>query len=139
MKIKNIVEYIWQLPQNICGIVWRNIKKDSIIVRVGSTEASEVNAKIYLMKSGGGLALGKYIFINQTYKDQSLVIKHECGHVRQSKILGPLYLLVIGIPSILHACLNNYIGCCWKDGKYNYYHFYTEHILMGKYDIRKIK
>ena len=139
MKIKNIVEYIWQLPQNICGIVWRNVKKDSIIVRVGSTEASEVNAQIYLMKSGGGLALGKYIFINQTYKDQSLVIKHECGHVRQSKILGPLYLLVIGIPSILHACLNNYIGCCWKDDKYNYYHFYTEHILMGKYDIRKIK
>ena len=139
MKIKNIVEYIWQLPQNLCGIVWRSVKKNSIIARVGSTDASEVDAQIYLMKSGGGLSLGKYIFISQTYKDQSLTIKHECGHVRQSKILGPLYLLVIGIPSILHAYLNSYIGCCWKEGKYNYYHFYTEYILMGKYDIRKLK
>lgn len=139
MKIKNIVEYIWQLPQNLCGIIWRNVKKNDIIARVGSTDASEVDAQIYLMKSGGGLSLGKYIFISQTYKDQSLTIKHECGHVRQSKILGPLYLLVIGIPSILHAYLNSYIGCCWKEGKYNYYHFYTEHILMGKYDIREVK
>lgn len=139
MKIKNIVEYIWQLPQNLCGIIWRGVKKNDIIARVGSTDASEVGAQIYLMKSGGGLSLGKYIFISQTYKDQSLTIKHECGHVRQSKILGPLYLLVIGIPSILHAYLNSYLGCCWKEGKYNYYHFYTEHILMGKYDIREIK
>lgn len=136
MKIKNIVEYVWQLPQNLCGIIWRGVKKNDIIARVGSTDASEVDAQIYLMKFGGGLSLGKYIFISQTYKDQSLIIKHECGHVRQSKILGPLYLLVIGIPSILHAYLNRYIGCCWKEGKYSYYHFYTEHILMGKYDIR---
>ena len=55
------------------------------------------------------------------------VIKHECGHVKQSKILGPLYLLVIGIPSILHAWLNKYIRMLLEEWRaYNYYHFYTE-------------
>ena len=57
------------------------------------------------------------------------------NHVKQSKILGPLYLLVIGIPSILHAWLNDYIHCCANHNE-GYYHFYTEHILMGEYDIR---
>lgn len=87
------------------------------------------------MRSRGGVTLGKYIFISQTYSDQSNVIKHECGHVRQSKILGPLYLIIIGIPSILHAALNGYIGCC-KNNPKGYYHFFTEHWankLMEKY------
>lgn len=137
-KIKNIAEWIWQLPQNICGIVWRNIKKDSIITEVGNSIASSVNAKVYLMRAGGGVTLGKYIFISQTYQDQGKVIKHECGHVKQSKMLGPLYLIVIGVPSILHAWLNDYIGCD-KKHKEGYYHFYTEHILMGEFDIRNQK
>lgn len=134
-KIKNIAEWVWQLPQNICGIVWRNIKKDSIITEVGNSMATSVNAKVYLMRAGGGVTLGKYIFISQTYRDQGKVIKHECGHVKQSKMLGPLYLIIIGIPSILHAALNGYIGCC-KNNPKGYYHFFTEHWankLMEKY------
>ena len=123
-KIKNIAEWIWQLPQNICGIVWRNIKKDSIITEVGNSMATSVNAKVYLMRAGGGVTLGKYIFISQTYQDQSKVIKHECGHSKQSDILGPLYLIVIGIPSLLHNIVH-YL--CSKIGiKWNYYSFYTE-------------
>ena len=125
-KIKNIAEWIWQLPQNLCGIAWRRIKKDSIIAEVGNSIASSVNAKVYLMKAGGGVTLGKYIFISQTYQDQSKVIKHECGHVKQSKMLGPLYLIIIGIPSLLHCWYNDFVDCCWKDGKYHYEHFYTE-------------
>lgn len=124
--IKFIEDWIWQLPQNLCGIVWRSINKDSIIAEVGNSIASSVNAKVYLMRAGGGVTLGKYIFISQTYQDQSKVIKHECGHVKQSKILGPLYPIVIGLSSIIHAWLNNFIGCCYKDGKWNYHHFYTE-------------
>ena len=75
------------------------------------------------MKAGGAVTLGQYVFISQTYQDQSAVIRHECGHVKQSLILGPLYLIVIGIPSILHAWLNDYIGCDEEEG---YSHFYTE-------------
>lgn len=94
-----------------------------------------MDAEAYLMKAGGAVTLGKYVFISHTYRDRGTIIKHECGHVKQSKMLGPLYLIVIGVPSILHAWLNDYIGCC-KKHKDGYYHFYTEYILMGEFDVR---
>ena len=133
-KLKSSLIWLWQLPQNLCGIIYRSISEDNRICVIENNDSRSVGAKVYLQKANGGISLGKYIFINQDYIDEEIVIKHECGHVKQSKILGPLYLLVIGIPSILHAWLNNYIGCCWKNGEYNYYHFYTEkwaNKLMG--------
>lgn len=131
MSIRNILYWIWQLPQNLLGVIWRNIKKDSIITPISNNDIKSVGAKAYLIKAGGTVTLGKYVFISQTYRDQGMTIKHECGHVKQSKMLGPLYLIVIGIPSILHRWLNDYIGCDEESG---YSHFYTEKYadkLMG--------
>lgn len=131
MSIRNILYWIWQLPQNLLGVIWKNIKKDSIITDISNDDIRSVDAKAYLIKAGSTVTLGKYVFISQTYRDQGRTIKHECGHVKQSKMLGPLYLIVIGIPSILHAWLNDYIGCDEESG---YSHFYTEKLadkLMG--------
>lgn len=131
MSIENILYWIWQLPQNLLGVLWRNIKKDSIITDISNNDIESVGAKAYLIKAGGTVTLGKYVFISQTYRDQGMTIKHECGHVKQSKMLGPLYLIVIGVPSILHRWLNDYIGCNEESG---YSHFYTEKYadkLMG--------
>lgn len=125
MKIRDIAEWIWQLPQNLCGIVWKSISKGNRIEKVENEDSRNVGAEVYLQRNKGGVTLGKYIFINQDYEDKYMIIKHECGHVKQSKILGPLYLIVIGLPSIIHAWLNNYIGCCRKSPK-GYYHWYTE-------------
>ena len=131
-KIKNFfMNWVWQLPQNLLGVIWKNIKKDSIITLISNNDIESVGAKAYLIKARGAVTLGKYVFISQTYRDQSITIKHECGHVKQSKMLGPLYLIVIGVPSILHAWLNDYIGCDEESG---YSHFYTEKYadkLMG--------
>lgn len=118
-----ISDWVWQLPQNLLGVLWRNVKKSSIIALISNEDSKLVGAKMYLIKAGGAVTLGKYVFISQTYRDMSYTIKHECGHVKQSKMLGPLYLIVIGIPSIAHAWLNDYIGCDKKEG---YTHFYTE-------------
>lgn len=123
MKFLEAIKYVWQLPQNLLGVLWKNVKKESIITEVSNDDLRSVEAKGYLMKAGGAVTLGQYVFISQTYQDQSAVIRHECGHVKQSLILGPLYLIVIGIPSILHAWLNDYIGCDEEEG---YSHFYTE-------------
>lgn len=123
MKFLEAIKYVWQLPQNLLGVLWKNVKKESIIIDISNDDLRSVEAKGYLMKAGGAVTLGQYVFISQTYQDQSAVIRHECGHVKQSLILGPLYLIVIGIPSILHAWLNDYIGC---DEEESYSHFYTE-------------
>lgn len=124
MKFLEAIKYVWQLPQNLLGVLWKNVKKESIIIDISNDDLRSVEAKGYLMKAGGAVTLGQYVFISQTYQDQSAVIRHECGHVKQSLILGPLYLIVIGIPSILHAWLNDYIGC--DNTPEGYSHFYTE-------------
>lgn len=130
MNIKKVtievLKYIWQLPQNLCGLFYLLINKNNRVSKVQNDLAKELGASVHLQVARGGVTLGRYIFI---WKDETKlveVIKHECGHVKQSLILGPLYLLVIGIPSILHASLNGAFKCCRKDGKYNYFHFYTE-------------
>lgn len=136
-KLKSILGYLWELPQNVIGLIWRGINSSRIVGKAFTDDINSVGANAYLMKNvRGAVTMGRYIFLSQCSSNKMSTIKHECGHVRQSKILGPLYLIVIGIPSILHAWLNNCIGCCRKNGKYNYYHFYTEHILMGEFDLR---
>lgn len=95
--------------------------------------SSTLGAKVYLLKDKIGVTLGKYIFISYYDNNKEETIKHECGHVKQSKLLGPLYLIIIGIPSALHTVFNGYTRCCrrHKDG---YYHFFTErwaNKLMG--------
>lgn len=123
MSAKDILYWVWQLPQNLLGVLWKRVKKGSVITEISNEDIRSVRAKTYLMKAGSAVTLGKYVFVSQVYRDQSGTIKHECGHVKQSKILGPLYLIVIGIPSILHAWLNDYIGC---DEEKGYLHWYTE-------------
>lgn len=116
--MKKFILWLWQLPQNICGVVYRKIIKDDIIAQVNT----DSGYNIYLTETNrGGVTLGEYIFVYRKYTDLSRVIQHETGHVKQSRILGPLYLLVIGLPSIVHAALHRVL--CRNN---NYYHFYTE-------------
>lgn len=108
--IKNTALYLWQLPQNIIGLILFAYYK-------GNTIKIDANAKVRVSKDmSGGITLGKYIVVRK--EDY---IKHEFGHTRQSMLLGPLYLLVIGLPSIIHAARHSKY-CKNKD----YYHFYTE-------------
>ena len=122
------INYIWQLPQNILGSLYKEYISDNIITRV-NYDATDYEC--YLTRNGGGVTLGRYIFVNQNYTDLSNVILHEIGHTKQSRILGPLYLIIIGIPSITWAGLRRLIPTLKK---INYYSFYTENWankLMG--------
>lgn len=118
MKLKKYLMWLWQLPQNLCGVIYRGVIKKDIISQINSDSGYNV----YLTKTNrGGVTLGEYIFVYQKYTDLSRVVQHETGHVKQSRMLGPLYLLVIGLPSIIHASLHRFL--CHND---NYYHFFTE-------------
>lgn len=115
-KFKQIVLWIWQLPQNLVALIMLLVLQGEIKHRLGSI-------RFYFLRTfPGGITLGEYIIVGSK---QELTVRHEFGHVLQSRYLGPLYLLVIGLPSLLHAWLNGAIGCCDRhpDG---YYHFYTE-------------
>ena len=122
------INYVWQLPQNLLGMLYKDCISDNIITRVN---CDATDYECYLTRNGGGVTLGRYIFVNQNYTDLSNVILHEIGHTKQSRILGPLYLIIIGIPSISWAGLRRLIPALKK---INYYQFYTENWankLMG--------
>ena len=112
--MKNTLLFLWQLPQNLVGLLLlliykgNNDKTNGIIVRRS-------------LKMSGGISLGRYIIVNQFARDKT--IYHELGHCRQSMYLGWLYLIVIGIPSIVWAVL---YGKVIKPTTNGYYNFYTE-------------
>lgn len=115
-KAWNVVLWIWQLPQNLIGVLGA--------VFFGKDSRAIADGVHYYCCKGfpGGITLGEYIFV-ETHNVR--IVRHEFGHVLQSRMLGPLYLLVVGLPSLLHAWLNDFIGCCRRHPE-GYYHFYTE-------------
>lgn len=116
--MKEVLLYIWQLPQNLLGLALYHCYKG---YEVCTKETCGECIKCKLSSNmRSGITLGNYIIVNNIKH-----LRHELGHTRQSKILGPLYLLVIGLPSLIHAGLHAKV--C-KDK--NYYHFYTEHWLF---------
>ena len=108
--MKQILLYIWQLPQNILGLLLRAIYKGN------DSEYEDVLVR-RSTKMTGGISLGRYIIINQWSTDKTVM--HEYGHTIQSKRLGWFYLLLVGLPSILHAAL------C-KCRRHSYYDVYPE-------------
>jgi len=60
----------------------------------------------YLITTGhkniGAVSLGQFIFLFSDFRErEEFVIRHEYGHTKQSHLLGPLYLLIIGVPSFI--------------------------------------
>ena len=109
--MKKILLWIWQLPQNILGFIVSRFSKKEIINGV------TVYYK-HLMHSG--VSLGNYIImddrddINYYYYPD---VAHEHGHQLQSLYLGPLYLIVIGLPSVIGNLVSRIFH---KDSKWYY-------------------
>jgi len=104
-QFKNIITYIWQLPQHLLALI---IKNHYPIIKVIYYKTSI----IYIIKKGRfAISLGKYIFINENFSKNPMarMIPHEYGHSIQSKILGPLYLIIVGIPSITQNKLSSFL------------------------------
>lgn len=112
-----ILRWIWELPQCLLGLILTKIYKVKY-------KDSLNQVKIYSGKFPGGISLGLYILLSESnFKYSPNTIKHEYGHTRQSLYLGPLYLIIIGLPSIIWAAM---YGNIIKKTKNGYYKFYTE-------------
>lgn len=109
-KVRNIVEWIWQLPQNICGIVWKNIHKKNIISKVDNPLVRELGGEIYLMRNSSETVLGKYIFIKQDYKNKTNNIIEACEFINLSKTFGPMYFAVLVSTFILYISIESILG-----------------------------
>lgn len=72
-------------------------------------------------------SLGLFLFLSDTYDAETLerIQLHEYGHTIQSILLGPFYLAVISLPSMLWCYLPICRNFRSRHGM-SYYSFYTE-------------
>ena len=102
-------------------------------------------ALVTVWESKTSVSLGLFVFVTsepffaKKYEGQmcmeelsSRLLVHEYGHTIQSLMLGPLYLIVIGIPSTLWGFLG---GRKRRDDQIPYGAFFTEKWAFGKYPI----
>ena len=119
--MKRLLLYLWQLPQNLLGL---------LLAAIYAPERKHImdngNVIYFSNRMQGGISLGKYSIVNTCHYRKELseclkrdTVRHEAiGHAKQSLYLGPFYLLVVGLPSIVWAAI------C-KDNK-RYFKVYPE-------------
>ena len=108
----NALLWVWCFPQMLLGFLVKLF-----------TKARNVDEHYEYSILSGSVTLGEYIFLCPAHSNDKTVLRHERGHVLQSRILGWLYLIVIGIPSVIWAgCFKRYR----KRHNVSYYAFYTE-------------
>lgn len=102
-KLKEILLYLWQLPQNLLGL---------ILIAYYKPERKHVldnGVEIHFAtRMHGGISLGKYSIVNTIHYRKELknslkrdTVRHEAiGYTKQSQMLGPFYLPVVGLLSI---------------------------------------
>lgn len=109
-----VLLYIWQLPQNLLGLLFL------LFIR-GEERRTLAGISFYFADHfPGGISLGQYIIYGEKSEKG---VRHEYGHCLQSRMLGPLYLLVVGLPSLIWAGLYGPVIPYTTNG---YYKFYTE-------------
>lgn len=124
-----LLQWTWGLPQNLLGAV--------LALLYRSREHSRFrNAYLTNWPKAGCMSLGMFIFLDDHVFPASSsdaacqsscfrVLIHEYGHSVQSLILGPLYLPVIGLPSLLWSTLPYFRHLRRKKGL-SYYKMYQE-------------
>lgn len=91
--IKNVLLFLWQLPQNVLGLT---------VILVVKAQKTPKYANVYIAEHFNfGVSLGNFIIFGcKDYGIGFIDVQHERGHTKQSLYLGPLYLLLIGLPSV---------------------------------------
>lgn len=113
-----VIHWIWCFPQMFAALILRMFVKVQTKEKYNNCIVYKCNLK------GGSVSLGNKIFLCKAHWNDSYVKCHEYGHYKQGLILGWLYLIIIGVPSLLwcwiiHPLIN-------KFKRINYYSFYTE-------------
>ncbi|MES2638983.1 MAG: hypothetical protein V4850_05855 [Myxococcota bacterium] len=129
-RLLQLLTWTWCLPTTLVALVagWFTV------LVLGGRAAPYRGATVVRsprFRNLGGVCLGPVILVADSAGPE--LVAHEWGHFRQHLRLGPLYLLVIGIPSVTHALWHQLRGGTFPD----YFHFWTEawaDHLGGVYD-----
>ena len=119
LTVYYLLQMTWGILQNLLGfLVW------IYVLLTGPKEERHFfyGALVTRWNLTSSMSLGMFLFLGN---DDEKTIVHEYGHSIQSIILGPFYLLIIGIPSYCWANLPHSVERRKKE-KIRYTSFYTE-------------
>lgn len=115
-----LIQFTWGLPVNlISGIIYLILKNKF------RTERFENAFITYIPGNWGGLSLGLFIFIADGREEEwtKNTRIHEYGHTIQCLLLGPLYWIVVALPSAVWC---NFFAGYRKRNNVSYYKLYCE-------------
>ena len=121
-----IWQIAWGFPQTLLGFL-------VFLAHARNPHFRFHGAIVTTWKSQKAVSLGLFVFIGGPVDsatpeqvDEQL-LAHEYGHTIQSLVLGPFYLLVVGLPSVLWLNLPACRHRRQRTGA-SYYAFYTERL-----------
>ena len=101
LNIADWIVSLWVIIQELFGAILvciTNAKKHNLVI---NDQEYEIFIASRFNENWAGVSLGDFIvFAKENFVDE-ISVKHEYGHRKQSLILGPLYLILIGIPSAI--------------------------------------
>ena len=102
VALRDVALALWELPQNVLGaLVFAACRA------AGQVEVTDrASSRLFVKVSGFAVSLGWFVFwsdetTTRYFHIDGAVRAHEYGHTFQSRWLGPLYLPVVGVPSVL--------------------------------------
>jgi hypothetical protein len=120
------VQLIWELPQILLGFLLFTIMK----FRQRFVRIVREKHHFFIETPNMGVSLGWFIFWTPR-ANRFIYLKNDCrmheyGHARQSARLGPLYLLVVGIPSLARVFYRWWFYKKYHQSWGNYYNGFPE-------------
>lgn len=125
-----LIQYIWGLPQTLLGFI-------VLLINIKNKHYFYHGAIITERNVPSSVSLGMFVFTTTNpmkdkrtknkIPDEELskrLLVHEYGHTIQSLIFGPLYLIVMGIPSTLWGFLPYFQNK--RNNGVSYFSFFTE-------------
>ncbi len=126
-----LIQWTWGILQSVLGMI-------VFLMHVRDRHFWYHGALVTVWKSNSSVSLGMFVFVTEKpyfyeklkgdYKMTELfdrLLVHEYGHTVQSMILGPLYLIIMGIPSTLWGFLPA-LNKKRKVQQISYFSFFTE-------------
>ncbi|MCB1140566.1 MAG: hypothetical protein KDK23_17540 [Leptospiraceae bacterium] len=96
-----LVDFSWGIFQSLAGLVLAVLSGLLGARLIPIPGHCLIVASSRLMPAHSGMSQGPYLLGGPGFDFWT----HEYGHTYQSRLLGPFYLLIIGIPSLLSASL----------------------------------
>lgn len=100
MRLRDVALALWELPQDALGLVVLGAAQ--VLGDVVAVDRDK--GRLFVESRSLGISLGYFVFWsrghNRYFRPDSLMKRHEYGHSFQSRWLGPLYLPLVGVPSV---------------------------------------